>query len=85
MKERFFQWLVFVLVVSSVGGEKSNSKDDDDDSYEIRSNEVDEHDEATSRMLQLINNAAMKIIDSPDLSKVRIEDIFNFNHFYLSS
>lgn len=67
---RLLQWLVFALVFMSVVGEKTDSEDDEDDTYEIRSNDVDEHDEATSRMLQLINNAAMKIIDAPDLSKV---------------
>lgn len=73
MKERLrlLRWLVFVLVITLVVGDKSDSKDDEEDSYEIRSSDVDEHDEATSRMLQLINNAAMRIIDSPDLSKVR--------------
>jgi len=71
MKERLLQWFVFVLVIASVvGGEKSNSKDDEDDSYDLSMNDVDEHDDATNRMLQLINNAAMKIIDAPDLSKV---------------
>lgn len=71
MKERLLQWFVLVLVIASVvGGEKSNSKDDEDDSYDLRTNDVDEHDDATNRMLQLINNAAMKIVDAPDLSKV---------------
>lgn len=72
MKERsrLLRWLVFVLVITSVVGDKSDAKDDEEDSYEIRSSDVDEHDEATSRMLQLINNAAMRIVDSPDLSKV---------------
>lgn len=83
MKERFFRWLVFILVVTSVDAEKSNSKDDEDDGYEIASNEEDEHDEATSRMLQLINNAAMKIIDSPDLSKVWVRTIFLLCRLFL--
>lgn len=72
MKERLLRWFVIVLMVSAVRAEKSsNPKDDEDnDGYDIRTNEVDEQDEATSRMLQLINNAAMKIVDAPDLSKV---------------
>lgn len=77
MKERLLQWFIFVMVIASVvGGEKSNSKDDEDDSYDLRTNDVDEHDDATAQMLQLINNAAMKIVDAPDLSKVT--DLFNF-------
>jgi len=67
MKERLLQWFVFVLVIASVGGEKSNSKDDEEENSDLRTN--DEHDGATN-LLQLINNAAMKIIDAPDLSKV---------------
>lgn len=75
MKVRLLRWFVFVLVVIAVGGEKSNSKDDEEDGYDIRNNnEQDEHDEATSRMLQLMNNAAMKLIDAPDLSKVNRSD-----------
>jgi len=65
-----------MVIASVVGGEKSNSKDDEDDSYDLRTNDVDEHDDATAQMLQLINNAAMKIVDAPDLSKVT--DLFNF-------
>jgi len=76
MKERLLRWFVFVLVVTSIGGEKSNSKDDEDDSYDIRTNDVDEHDEATSRMLQLINNAAIRIVHAPDLSKVILFSYF---------
>lgn len=76
MKERLLQWFVLVLVIASVvGGEKSNSKEDEDDSYDLRTNDVDEHNDATNRMLQLINNAAMKIVDAPDLSKVTM--LFN--------
>ncbi|CAI6368544.1 unnamed protein product [Macrosiphum euphorbiae] len=75
MKERLLQWFVLVLVIASVvGGEESNSKDDEDDSYDLRTNDVDEHDDATNRMLQLINNAAMKIVDAPDLSKEKSSD-----------
>lgn len=76
MKERLLRWLVFILVVTLVGGqveEKKSKDDDDDDSYDIpdiRTNEVDEQDDATTRMLQLISNAAMKIVEAPDLSKV---------------
>lgn len=72
MKERLLLWFVFVLAVWSVGGKQSDPKDDEDEnSYNVRSNKVDKHDEAaTSRMLQLINKAAMEIIDAPDLSKV---------------
>lgn len=70
MKERLLKWFVLVLVIAYVGGEKSNSKDDEEDSYDLRTNDVDEHDDATSRMLQLINNAALKIVEAPDLSKV---------------
>lgn len=72
MKERLLLWFVFVLAILSVGGKKSDSKDDEDEnSSNVRSNKVDKHDEAaTSRMLQLINKAAMEIIDAPDLSKV---------------
>jgi len=75
MKERLLQWFVLVLVIASVGGEKSNTKDDEDDSYDLTTNDVDEHDDATNRMLQLINNAAMKIVEAPDLSKVTM--LFN--------
>lgn len=76
MKERLLQWFILVLVIASVvGGEKRNSKEDEDDSYDLRTNDVDEHDDATNRMLQLINNAAMKIVDAPDLSNVTM--LFN--------
>jgi len=82
MKERLLQWFVLVLVIASVvGGEKSNSKDDEDDSYDLRTNDVDEHDDGTNRMLQLINNAAMKIVDAPDLSKVTM--LFNSVYYAL--
>lgn len=71
MKERSLQWFVLVLAIAcAVGGEKSNPKDDEDDGYDLSTNDVDEHDDATNRMLQLINNAAMKMVDAPDLSKV---------------
>lgn len=71
MKVRLLRWFIFVLTVIAVCGDKSNSKDDEEDGYDVRNNnEPDEHDEATSRMLQLMNNAAMKLIDAPDLSKV---------------
>lgn len=70
MKERLLRWFVIISVVTLICGEKSNSKDDEDDSYDIRTNEVEEQEEATSHMLELINNAAMKIVDAPDLSKV---------------
>lgn len=71
MKERSFQCFVFVVLLTLVGGEKSSSTDDEEDSsYDITTNDVDEHDDATSRMLHLINNAAIKIIEAPDLSKV---------------
>lgn len=77
MKERLLQWIVFILVVTLVGGhiEEKKSKDDEDDSYDIsdiRTNEVEEIDDATARMLQMINNAATKIVEAPDLSKVII-------------
>jgi len=76
MKERLLQWFILVLVIASVVGiEKSNSKDDEEDSYDLRTNDVDEHDDVTNRMWQLINNAAMKIVEAPDLSKVTI--LFN--------
>lgn len=78
MKKRLLRWFIFVSVVTLICGEKSNSKDDEDDSYDIRTNEVDEQDEATSHMLELINNAAMKIVDAPDLSKVR-----SFNLYFI--
>lgn len=72
MKERLLQWLIFVLVITLVGGEKSSTDDDEDKSYDISTNEVDDQDDddPTTRMLQLINNAAIKIIEAPDLSKV---------------
>lgn len=80
MKERLLRWFVLVLVIVLVAGEKSNSEDDEDENYERRTNEVDEVDEATNRVLQLINNAALKIVDAPDLSKVILSD---FNIIYL--
>ncbi|KAL5234597.1 hypothetical protein ACI65C_002007 [Semiaphis heraclei] len=70
MKERLFQWFILILVIASVvGGEKSNPNDDEEDSYDLKTNDVDEHDDVTKRMMQLINNAAMKIVEAPDLSK----------------
>lgn len=55
MKERLLQWFFFVLVVTSISGENSDSKDDEDEkkNYDIKTNEVDEHDDPTSRMLHL--------------------------------
>lgn len=77
MKERLFQWFILILVIASVvGGEKSNPNDDEEDSYDLKTNDVDEHDDVTKRMMQLINNAAMKIVEAPDLSKVII--LFHF-------
>jgi len=76
MKERLLQWFIFVIIIASlVGGEKSNSKDDEDDSYDLRTNDVDDQDEATTRMLDLINNAALKIVDASELGKVT--NLFN--------
>jgi hypothetical protein len=87
MKERLLLWLVFILVVTLVGGhkEEKKSKDDEDDSYDIsdvRTNEVDEQDDATTRMLQLISNAAMKIVEAPDLSKVILFHLYIFHALY---
>lgn len=76
MKERSWRWFVFVLVIVLVAGEKSNSQDDEDDNYEIRTNEVDDTDDATKRVLELINNAAMRIVEAPDLSKVVLPTSF---------
>lgn len=76
MKKRLLRCFLLTLVVISVCGEKSNSKDDEDDSYDIRTNEVDEHDDAANHVFQLINDAAMKIVDAPDLSKVRCVHFF---------
>lgn len=83
MKERTFRWIILVLAFNFACGEKSNSKDDEDDSYDIRTNEVDKHDDAANRVFQLINDAAMKIVDAPDLSRVKS---FNFDQLihYLS-
>lgn len=82
MKERLLQWFVFVLVVSTIGGEKSHSEEDEEDTgYDIRTNGVDEQDDATSRMLQLIKNAALKIVEAPDLSKVIGTSVVSI-HFY---
>lgn len=72
MKEQFFLWLISVLVITLVIGNEDKKKNDEDDSYEVRSSDIDEHDEATTRMLELINNAAMEIIDAPDLSKAMV-------------
>lgn len=73
MKLRSWRCFVFVLVIALVAGEKSDSTDDEDENYELRNNEVDDTDEATKRVLELINNAAMKIVDAPDLSKVILQ------------
>lgn len=72
MKERLLQWLVFVMVITLISGGNSDSKDDEDEknNYDIKTNEVDEHDDPTSQMLHLINEAAMKIVTAPDLSNV---------------
>lgn len=72
MKKRLTGWFLFVLVIVLVAGEKSNSKDDEDENYEM-TNEVDDADDATNQVLRLINNAAMKIVDAPDLSKVILQ------------
>lgn len=71
MKERSLQWLIFVLILTLVVGEKSGSTEDEEESnYDIKTNNIDELDDQTSRMLHLINSAAIKIIEAPDLSKV---------------
>lgn len=82
MKERSWRWFVFVLVIALVAGEKSDSKDDEDENYELRNNEVDDTDDATKRMLELINNAAMHIVDAPDLSKVILQISLQFIHCF---
>lgn len=71
MKERSLQWLIFVLILALAVGEKSGSKEDEEESnYDIKTNNIDELDDHTSRVLHMINSAAIKIIEAPDLSKV---------------
>ncbi|VVC32008.1 Sel1-like repeat [Cinara cedri] len=75
MKERFLKWLIFVLVLTLVSGEKTSTDEEEDNNYDISTNDVDErYDDPTSRMLNLINNDAIKIIEAPDLSKQKPTD-----------
>lgn len=69
MKERLLRWIVFILlVITLVGGQvKEKKSKDDEDITDLRTNEVNEQDDATTHMLNIISNA---IKNTPELPKV---------------